>query len=77
MADTDLIDLVVEFCLTHIEHYSVEQEVNAVKLDPQDHYWLTIKPDRVKPGELLAKSAEHRQKRIEAWKVFARAALTP
>jgi hypothetical protein len=70
------IDRTVEFCLTHTEHYSVGRSDDSVKLYPTDHYWLTIKPDRVKPGELLPMSAEHRQKRIEVWKQFARAALS-
>lgn len=69
------IDRVVEFCLTHIERYSFEPEPDAVKLNPDDHFWMTVRPDRIKPGELLPASAEHRRKRIEAWKLFARAAL--
>ena len=70
---SDMIDRVVEFCLTHFEHYSVVQETDAVKLNPDDHYWLTIRP--VKPGELLPGSAEYRQKRIAIWQKFARETL--
>lgn len=75
MDNGDLIDRVVEYCLTHCEIYSEKQESDAIKLNPSDNFWLTVRPDRVKPGELLAKSAEHRLRRIEAWKGFARAVL--
>lgn len=70
-----LIDKVVEFCLTHTEHYSVTKEADAVKINQGDHYWMTVRPNRTKPNELLPSSAEYRRKRIEAWKIFARAAL--
>jgi hypothetical protein len=76
MLDNDLIDRVVEFCLTHTERYSTTQEPDAVKLTDDANYWLTVRPDRVKPGELLPGSAKHRQARIKAWQTFARAALS-
>ena len=71
----DIIDRVVEFCLTHQEHYSVRHEPDAVKLTSDDYYWMTIRPDRIKPGELLPGSRDHREKRIKAWQKFAHDAL--
>ena len=76
MADVELIDRVVEFCLTHTEYYSETEEPDAVKLTTASHFWMTVRPDRVKPGELLPASAEHRKQRIKAWQKFARAALS-
>lgn len=76
MQNGELIDRVVEFCLTHCEHYSTAQEADAIKLTDEAHYWMTVRPDRVKPGELLPGSAAHRQARIKAWQTFARAALS-
>jgi len=67
----ELIKKVVEFCLTNIETYSDKQTPEAIKMADGDHYWMTIKPDRIEPGEMLKGSADHRQKRIAAWQVFA------
>ena len=66
MSDADIIDRVVEFCLTHTEHYSLDQEPGAVKLSPDSSYWVTA---RQEPAD------KHRQARIAAWQGFARAAL--
>ena len=70
------LEAVVRFCLTHAEQYSKDKPANdAVKLNERDDYWLVVRPDRAKPGELLAGTAEHREKLIVAWQGFASAAF--
>lgn len=70
-----IIDRVVELCLTHIEHHSQHQEPGAVKVTADSNYWMTLRPDRTAPGELLPASAEHRRSRIAAWQKLVRRAV--
>lgn len=75
MNNNNLIDQVVEFCLTHIEHYSKSFSPDAIKLTPGSEFWFTIQPNRIKPGELFPGSAEHRARRIKAWQDAAKKTL--
>lgn len=71
MMDKELVRQIVRFCKTHQEHYSDKFSPGAIKVKEDSHYWLTIEPDRIKPGELLEGSARHREIMIECWTEFA------
>ncbi len=56
----------VRFCLTHIENYRTGHPENGgEELYPGSNTFVSMRPDRVKPGELLEGSARHRERRIE------------
>ena len=55
----------VRFCRTRCEHFNVSPP--GIKYSDSSHYFVTIEPDRARPGELLDGSAQHRERSIEIW----------
>lgn len=68
----------IRYLLTHSETYvNAAREGEATARLPEHSSFLVMRPDRVNPGELLPRSAAHRDARIQAIGDVAVAVLLP
>lgn len=63
----------IRWRMTHIERFTSDEGQPRTE---NDAYRISMKPDRVQPGEMLPGSREHRERMIGIVSDFAVAALT-